>query len=184
MFRAILIVEDSPHLTRSLATALGERAETVHCCETVQEARWSLAAVVPDLILLDFDLPDGNAFDVLRLLESVSPTPAVIGMSGVACPEDAFQLAEWGVMAYLRKPFDLARLGETLSTVVGRPPNIAPLVRRLVGHASIPAVERDVRAIMVNEALARSQGSRRGAAKLLAISRQMLQHILRREREA
>ncbi|WP_437764056.1 helix-turn-helix domain-containing protein [Sorangium sp. So ce764] len=41
-------------------------------------------------------------------------------------------------------------------------------------------VEEQVRTILVDEALARAGGSRRKAAQLLNISRQLLQHSLRR----
>jgi transcriptional regulator with PAS, ATPase and Fis domain len=34
---------------------------------------------------------------------------------------------------------------------------------------------------MIDEALAKSRGSRRAAAKLLDISRQLLQHVLRKD---
>jgi hypothetical protein len=44
---------------------------------------------------------------------------------------------------------------------------------------AIHDVEELARGTMVREALARSQGSRTGAARLLRVSRQLLQHILR-----
>jgi len=39
-----------------------------------------------------------------------------------------------------------------------------------------------VREAMVSEALARSSGSRNAAARLLAVSRQFLQHVLKKNR--
>jgi two-component system, response regulator RegA len=183
MFRSILIVEDSPQLRQSLSAALSDRAAVVFTCGSVEEVRRVLTRQSPDLILLDFDLPDGNAFDVLRELRADAPAPVVVVTSRVAGPGEAFQLAELGVRAYLTKPFGFDELLEVL-TIAGRPPDIAPFVRGMVGHASIAAVERRVRTLMVTEALARAHGSRSGAAKLLAISRQMLQHILRRDPKA
>ena len=55
-----------------------------------------------------------------------------------------------------------------------------PLIRQLVGHSPLSKVESEVRTLMVTEALARARGSRRAAAKMLAVSRQMLQHVLRK----
>ena len=59
-----------------------------------------------------------------------------------------------------------------------------PRVRGVVGERSLHEVEREVRATMVNEALTRAGGSRREAARLLKVSRQLLQHILRQASEA
>jgi DNA-binding NtrC family response regulator len=179
---AVLIVEDSLHLRLTLETALRDSALVVHTAQSVAEARRLVLTIVPDLVLLDFDLPDGNAFDVLVNLERISPAPAIIGMSGVAGPEHAFQLAMSGVRAYLRKPLDLASLREAVHAVQSRAPILTPFVRGLVGHAPMAAVEDEVRSVMVAEALARARGSRRRAARILNVSRQALQHMLRKGR--
>lgn len=63
---------------------------------------------------------------------------------------------------------------ETLS----RPPDLLPALRASAGQMPLHSLESFVRDTLVDEALAKSQGSVRGAAKLLRISRQLLQHIL------
>jgi hypothetical protein len=47
-------------------------------------------------------------------------------------------------------------------------------------NASLEQIEEGVRDVLVDEALARSRGSKHGAARLLEITRQRLQHILRK----
>lgn len=178
----VLIVEDNPDLRVSLSNAFAAASAStvVRTAESVEEVRLRLRAEIPDLILLDFDLPDGNAFDAMGHIERVAPIPIVIGMSGVALPDEAFRLAHRGVCAYLRKPFGLAHLMATVREAEGSLPNFAPVVRRLVGHAPLATVELEIRDIMVGEALARAQGNRRGAARILSVSRQVLQHVLRK----
>ncbi|MBK7861855.1 MAG: hypothetical protein IPJ65_25220 [Archangiaceae bacterium] len=61
-----------------------------------------------------------------------------------------------------------------------RPPDLTPHLRAAVGHLPLHQLEEQVRQTMVGEALGATQGSRSGAAKLLRISRQLLQHILKR----
>lgn len=177
--RRILIVEDNPALRRSLEEALLARAPTVVACGTVTEARELLARVRPDLLVLDVALPDGDAFDVLTAAQALEVAPVVVAMSGEAGPDQSFLLAQRGVRAYVRKPFALDALDRALDVALTTAPDLAPLVRAAVGHMPVRDVERDVRRTMVTEALARSGGSKNGAAKLLRISRQLLQHIVR-----
>ncbi len=59
---------------------------------------------------------------------------------------------------------------------------MSPHVRQLVGHKSLAGVTSEVRATMIEEALARSSGNVRGAARLLETSRQLLQYLRRTRR--
>ena len=136
-------------------------------------------ASVP-LLLLDFELPDGNAFDVLARIRAAGPSPVLIAMSGAAGAEESFALAQRGVRAYLEKPVNLATLERVVDRALATPPDLDPHLRSTVGHRPVREVEEMVRQTMVEEALERSAGSRRGAARLLSISRQLLQHIIKR----
>ena len=176
----IAIIEDNPALTRSLRRALEAPEVEVHSASTVADATALLQAWAPELLLLDYALPDGDALAVLAVVEQCRPQPQVIVMTGDASPEASFRLGEWGVRAYLRKPLDLIALEQTIARVLQEPPMIESRVRGLVGHVPVREVEETVRTTMVEEALSRSEGNRRGAARLLSISRQLLQHILRK----
>jgi two-component system, response regulator RegA len=50
---------------------------------------------------------------------------------------------------------------------------------RDVGRVPLHELEAEVRHAMLGEAIARAEGSRRGAARLLSVSRQLMQHMLR-----
>jgi DNA-binding NtrC family response regulator len=178
--QSVLIVEDSAPLRRSLERSLGRRFREVHSVATVGDARERLQSGPPDLLLLDFALPDGDAIDLMVAAEACSPVPICIAMSGAASPNDTFALAQLGVRAFLPKPIHLDALNAVLDDVLSSGPDVTPHVRALTGHRPIKDVEEQVRSTMVKEALARSGGNRRAAARMLAISRQMLQHILRR----
>jgi len=64
----------------------------------------------PDLILLDFVMPDMNGFDVLsslRKLDGVKNIP-VIFMTGIRDSEKENEGKALGAVDYIRKPFDRA----------------------------------------------------------------------------
>jgi two-component system, response regulator RegA len=176
----VYIVEDSPSLASALAAALSQRATAVAIVSSAEEARRGIVEARPELVILDVALPDGTAFDVLDGIRELLPAPAVIAMSGSATAEQSFRLAEYGVREYLAKPVAMAALHAAIDSALSKPPNLMPILRAAVGRASLSAVEEEVRATMVREAMARTGGSRRGAAKILSVSRQVLQHILRK----
>jgi two-component system response regulator RegA len=177
----LLVVEDNDALRRTLVLALAGRASEIRGAASVTEAEPLVRAWHPDAVVLDFALPDGNAFDMLRIIAQTEPMPALVAISGMAEPQESFRLALLGVRAFVPKPIEPEDLERALDDALRTAPDLAPLVRAAVGHIGVHAVEEQVRATMVSEALARSHGSRNRAARLLAVSRQLLQHILKKQ---
>ena len=179
-FGTVMVIEDDQKLARTVESALLEWTRDVHVCQRAGDACARLPKVRPDLILLDVSLQDGTAFDVMRALAAIEPKPMVIAMSGSAQPDESFRLAQLGVRLYLPKPFTLDQLRAALTVAATAPQDLRPHVRNVVGLRPIHDVEDEIRRTMLDEALARAGGSRRGAARLLAVSRQLLQHMLRK----
>lgn len=177
---SILIVEDDPNLAQSLANLARDWADVVMVTGTIIEARRVIMAESPSIVILDFMLPDGDALDLLEMECARLRAPAVVAISAMAHPADTFRLAQLGVRAFLEKPFSLASLEDALRSAVDTSPDITPLVRAAVGSIALKNMEVSVRRAMVDEALSRSEGSRRGAARILGVSRQFLQHALRK----
>jgi CheY-like chemotaxis protein len=180
-FHRALVVEDGARLRATVTEQLGEWAADVRACGTVTGAMELVTGWHPDLLLLDFRLPDGDARQLLRRMAANGPVPTVVAMSAFARPAESFELAALGVRAYLQKPFTGEALEAALSEALAAP-ELGPQLRDAVGKAPLQQVEDSVRDTMVNEALKRSGGSKRGAARLLGVSRQVLQHILRKMR--
>jgi len=175
----LLIVEDDHALRRALSAALSPRVGSVTSCGSVREARSALPAFRPDVMVLDVYLPDGTALDVLEVAQALPALPIIVAISGQARPEESFLLAQQGVRAFVPKPLDLAALEQALDRVTAEPPDLVPHLRGAVGHAPVRDVESAVRRTMVTEALGRTRGSKSGAAKILRVSRQLLQHMVR-----
>lgn len=176
----LLIVEDLASLAETLRRAMSAHAREITVAPSLQAARRALSVQPPDAVLLDVSLPDGSGLELLDSLRALTPWPRVIAMSGTASPEETFRLAQAGVRAYLPKPIQLDQLEAAWRRAREVPPDLLPLVRASVGHVPLRELEEQVRAAMVDEAIAQSRGNRRGAARMLDVSRQLLQQILRR----
>jgi two-component system, response regulator RegA len=175
----ILLVEDDAALAASLREAFAADAEEIRACDRARDVAALVDGWTPDLVILDVVLAEGDAFDVLATLRSRSPRPLIVAVSGAATATQAFRLAELGVQAYVEKPFSIGALRGAIRQAAAEPPDLEPRVRAQVGLRAIGEVTAQVRKTMVEEAMARAGGSRRNAAKLLKISRQLLQYILR-----
>lgn len=176
----VLVVEDDASLRATLERALAPRFVEVRGAGSVAEAQASLESFAPDLLVMDVELPDGSAIDVMRAAVDGDWVPLAVAMSGAAAPTQSFELAQLGVRTYLPKPLSLSALERAIDEVIAHPPELGPHLRSVVGQRGIHEVEEEVRSTMVREAMARSRGSRRGAARLLDVSRQLIQHMLRR----
>jgi DNA-binding response OmpR family regulator len=107
-YRRILIVEDEATLRRVIARNLVGRGHLVQEAESVGAALNAINDELPDLILLDINLPDRTGWDLLRELrrrEIVIPT---IIVSAVRVSQG--RIAEFSPLAYLPKPFPLEAL--------------------------------------------------------------------------
>jgi len=175
----VLIVEDNRALLRTLEGALRGRFDEVRTCRTLDEVARLVAHWTPELMILDFQLPDGDACAVLDLAALREPAPVVVAVSGAASAADSFALAQRGVRAFVPKPLTLAKLDQVLEFALSSAPPLEPHLRQAVGHHGLAAVTEAVRSTMLDEALARSAGNRRGAARTLGTSRQLLQYLLR-----
>jgi CheY-like chemotaxis protein len=77
-----------------------------------KEASTRARKELPDLILLDLNLPDMNGTEVLRQLKEVKETrsiPVVI-ISADAMPAQQKRLLQLGAVRYLTKPLDVIAL--------------------------------------------------------------------------
>ncbi len=114
-----LIVEDDPNSLSGLSAILTADDFTVDTATMLAEARAALSRFIPDVVLIDLNLPDGSGFDLLPSLPSHAPDGAlpVIVMTGNATVESAIEGLRHGVWDYLLKPVNIPRLRSLLARI-------------------------------------------------------------------
>jgi DNA-binding response OmpR family regulator len=117
-YRRVLLIEDEAALRRVIARNLTSRGLEVREAGTVAGALRAVNSEVPDLILLDINLPDRSGWDVLRNLRQQNIDVPTIVVSAVQVSQ--LRLDEFHAMAYLPKPFSIDAL---LRLVFGSPPS-------------------------------------------------------------
>src|SRR5262245_43295935 len=111
-----LIVEDDQPVLHALTEFVASVGFTVRTAEGLEKARSELKEESFDVILSDLQLPDGSALDLLRELES-PPNTDIVLITGHASVDTAVEAFRGGVIDYLTKPIDMARLHKILANV-------------------------------------------------------------------
>ena len=117
----VLIVEDDPDQAAlaDLRVSMGGYDVRLarNCAELVQELR---TRPVPDAVLLDIMLPDGNGYDVLASIRrhpKLALLPVVM-LTMLAKPDEVGRGLALGADGYVTKPYSKKILTDTLRTVL------------------------------------------------------------------
>lgn len=106
----ILIVDDERLIRWSLKARLEQDGCTVTEAESGEKAISALESAPPDLVLLDFKLPDTDGLTLLKKIKQADPDILVIMMTGFSTIETAVEAMKQGAYHYLNKPVNLDEL--------------------------------------------------------------------------
>jgi two-component system, response regulator RegA len=173
-----LVVEDDTELGRAVVRALEEWGAVTSLAGTLSDAARLLEQGF-ELVVLDVGLPDGSGVALAERAAKLRPAPLIVVFSGAATAEEGFRLGQLGVRGYIRKPVSLSDFTATIEALLVAAPDIAPFLVAAVGREPFQNVLAQVRRTMAEQALAVSGGNRTGAARLLGVTRQAVQHLIR-----
>ncbi len=102
----ILIVEDDRGLNQGIAMALREESIVFYQAYSLGEAQELWKTAVPDMVLLDINLPDGSGYDFLRDIRKKSEIPVLLITANDLEVDEVTGLS-LGADDYITKPFSL-----------------------------------------------------------------------------
>ncbi len=104
--RKILLVDDDPAVRRVLATFFAESDFIVEEADSFAGAHQSFQSVRPDVAVVDFQLPDGTALELVPKLKALEPLVPVIVLTGFGSMELGVALIKSGAEQCLAKPIE------------------------------------------------------------------------------
>jgi DNA-binding NarL/FixJ family response regulator len=108
----VLIVEDHEVVCETVAAILGDHADikVVGYTGTVAGAIAAVTRESPDVVLMDYRLPDGTGAEATGTIRRHHPPPSVVFLSGDESDHARRRAAESGACGYLVKPAGAARI--------------------------------------------------------------------------
>ncbi len=113
--------------------------------ETGGEGLLLFAAEKPDVVILDYQLPDRTGLEVFREIHEASPRTPVILITAHGTADTAIEAMRLGVFDYLIKPLDFERIKDLLQRAFEAarlmvPPSLLPDGRdgdRIIGRSAV-----------------------------------------------
>jgi len=116
----ILVVDDEPSIVDAVGTALRYEGYDVQDAGTGRDALASVTRAEPDLIVLDWMLPDLDGIEVARRLRERGYKSAILFLTAKDAVENKVDALRGGGDDYVTKPFSLAELVARIQAVLRR----------------------------------------------------------------
>jgi two-component system KDP operon response regulator KdpE len=113
----ILVVDDEAAIMRFLKPALEANGYEVSSSTSVEDAVRRIARAVPEIVVLDLGLPDGDGKDVIRAVRQWSDVPIVV-LSARDREVEKIEALDLGADDYVNKPFGVGELMARLRTAL------------------------------------------------------------------
>lgn len=122
----VLVVDDEPHLLRTLTMNLAARGYRVTAARDGVEALRLVGSTDPDLVVLDLGLPDLDGIEVIRRVREDPGGPPILVLSARSTGPEKVAAFEAGATDYVTKPFDISELLARLRAAVRRERMVGP----------------------------------------------------------
>jgi len=114
----ILIVDDDPHLRKTLSDILRVKGYASAAVATGREALEAVRVDSPAVALIDLRLDDIPGLELIRQVKSLSPGTECVVLTGYATQASAIEAINVGAYSYVQKPFDIDQLLITIQRIV------------------------------------------------------------------
>ena len=101
----VLVIEDEEDIAEFLRYILENENFTVKTASSLAEARAQLKTGLPDAVLLDRGLPDGDGLEICRELKKMGLKPPILILSARKDPAEIREGLAAGADHYIVKPF-------------------------------------------------------------------------------
>jgi len=116
----ILVVDDEPSIVDAVATALRYEGFEVEEAATGRDALAAVVRLEPDLVVLDWMLPDVEGIEVGRRLRERGFKTAILFLTAKDAVENKVEALRAGGDDYVTKPFSLAELVARVQAILRR----------------------------------------------------------------
>ncbi len=114
--KKVLLIDDDPGILEGVGDRLRSYGLEVRCEATSAGCYAALRQEVPDLVLLDIQLPDGDGLDILKDFQARHPALPVLMITSLKGKRE--EALRRGAKGFLAKPFKGEDLKEAVFQVL------------------------------------------------------------------
>jgi DNA-binding response OmpR family regulator len=120
----VLVVDDEPLIRWALSEALEDLGFAVRVAPDGQSALGALSdgSARPDVVLLDYMLPDSNGLSLFERVRDLMPPRRVILMTAFGSPDVVDKTLELGAYRVVMKPFEVSDIAAAIRHASAAPP--------------------------------------------------------------
>lgn len=150
---SVLLAEDDPWMRRALARIIDQHDDFVVVGEAAdgQAAVQACVALLPDVVLMDIEMPRMTGIEATRHIVRLTPTPKVIALTAHPTASHVLPMIRAGASGYILKDFSRPELYEAIHSVLGESDRFAispALVRLLAEYATDDLRERPAQLVV------------------------------------
>ncbi len=119
----VLVIDDEQGIRDTLDTILRRKGYDVVLADGGRKGLELFRHERPEVVVLDFNMPEMNGIAVLQHIRSLNSSQPVIILTGADIPGIEEQFRTYGVSEYVEKEFSLHRLGDALKRVLATTPS-------------------------------------------------------------
>jgi DNA-binding NarL/FixJ family response regulator len=151
----VVLVDDHRLFRAGVRAELGNGIEVVGEAEDVATAVASIAATVPDVVLLDVHLPGGGGVEVLRQVLPALPDVRFLAVSVSDAADDVIGTIRAGARGYVTKTISGGDLADAVTRVAAGDavfsPRLAGFVLDAFAATDAPAIDPELDALTHRE---------------------------------
>lgn len=171
--RRLLIVEDDPAFSRTLARSFERRGYEVSSCDGIEALTERLEDVSPDYAVVDLKVVGGSGLECVKLLHEHDPLIRIVVLTGFASIATAVEAIKLGACHYLAKPSNTD--------------DIEAAFAKVEGDAEVPLTQRqtslkDLEWERIHETLVETEFNISETARRLGMHRRTLARKLEKRR--
>jgi DNA-binding response OmpR family regulator len=140
----IIVVDDEAPAREMVGDYLRMHGFTVTLCDGGKSLRGAIETAVPDLVVLDLNMPEEDGLSIIRDLKARTNVP-IIMLTATASPIDRVVGLELGADDYIAKPCELRELMARIRSVLRRSAPARPAAVAAPAAATKSAKEQLVR---------------------------------------
>jgi two-component system, OmpR family, KDP operon response regulator KdpE len=100
------VIDDERDICYLLGNTLRKMSYEVKIATNLKKGLEEVCEMLPEIVFLDINLPDGSGLEFIHVIKSCSPKTKIIIMSAMDGPDEKNKAEREGASVFLSKPFN------------------------------------------------------------------------------